>query len=295
MNQFAFVCMLLIFISCSTETEPITFEKPERLNGTFERIKNISSDYISTPNIDVWLPPGYEKSGSTHYPVLYTHDGQFLFRDEGEQPRMPIWELDKTVTSLIESGTIEPIIIVAIWKQEPRNNYFFPEKALNLLDDATKQSVINQYGRLLSDEYLSFIVKELKPYIDKTYHTKPEKEHTAILGASAGGLISLYAISEYPEVFGSAACMSSAWPALDNLAARYFSNHLPDPASHKLYFDYGTGEQSYRSGQELINLSCIKSGYTPRNFISNIFEGHNHSSEYFKARVNIPLTFIFGN
>ncbi|WP_259462719.1 alpha/beta hydrolase-fold protein [Caldibacillus debilis] len=50
--------------------------------------------------------------------------------------------------------------------------------------------------------YLSFLVEKLKPYIDRKYKTDGRREQTGIIGASLGGLISIYAAYLYPDVFG---------------------------------------------------------------------------------------------
>ncbi len=80
-------------------------------------------------------------------------------------------------------------------------------------------------GPPLSDAYLQFLVEELKPFIDKRYRTLPDQQNTFVMGSSMGGLISLYAISEYPQVFGGAGCVSTHWSAgreelVDEMARR---------------------------------------------------------------------------
>ena len=75
-----------------------------------------------------------------------------------------------------------------------------------------------EFGQVLStaqvrsDAYLRFLVEELKPYIDENFPTLPDRDNTFVMGSSMGGLISIYAISEYPDVFGGAACLSTHWP-----------------------------------------------------------------------------------
>ena len=64
-----------------------------------------------------------------------------------------------------------------------------------------------------SDGYLAFLVEELKPFVDATYRTLPDQPHTLVMGSSMGGLISLYALEQYPHVFGGAGCLSTHWPA----------------------------------------------------------------------------------
>ena len=93
---------------------------------------------------------------------------------------------------------------------------------------------------IISDRYLSFLVTELKPFIDANYRTLPGRADTSVMGSSMGGLISQYAMSRYPDVFGGAGCVSTHWPAGDGIALDDFAAHLPDPATHKYWFDFGT-------------------------------------------------------
>jgi enterochelin esterase-like enzyme len=61
----------------------------------------------------------------------------------------------------------------------------------------------------LMDRYLKFLVEELKPEIERRYPVRKGVASTMLMGSSMGGLISLYAMSEYPQVFGAAACLST--------------------------------------------------------------------------------------
>ncbi|GIS69926.1 MAG: hypothetical protein CM1200mP9_07470 [Gammaproteobacteria bacterium] len=78
-----------------------------------------------------------------------------------------------------------------------------------------------------SDNYLRFLVQELKPFIDETYRTQVDRDSTFIVGSSMGGLISAYAIVEYPDVFGGAACLSSDWTIGEDAVLRWLDDHWP--------------------------------------------------------------------
>ena len=128
----------------------------------------------------------------------------------------------------------------------------FPEKAFELLSQETQEILLEEAinanidTKLNGDNYLRFVVKELKPLINKKYSVLTKKENTFIMGSSMGGLMSMYAISEYPNVFGGAACLSTHWvgatPREDNplpeVIFNYMEAKLPESGNHKLYFDY---------------------------------------------------------
>ena len=154
-----------------------------------------------------------------------------------------------------------------------------------------------------SDNYLKFIVKELKPLIDEKYSTYSEKEHTFIMGSSYGGLISMYAICEYPEVFEGAACLSTHWigtfndnPVIAQSFIDYFGKNVPDPKNHKIYFDYGTEtlDQYYEPYQLKIDSIMRLKGYTESNWKTLKFEGKDHSEDSWRERLHIPVTFLLG-
>ncbi len=105
-------------------------------------------------------------------------------------------------------------------------------------------------GEVRSDKYLHFLVRELKPYIDENFPVLKDRDNTFVMGSSMGGLISIYAISEYPDVFGGAACLSTHWPGAiphENnpypvRTREYLAENLPSPDTHRIWFDHGTEE-----------------------------------------------------
>ena len=87
------------------------------------------------------------------------------------------------------------------------------------------------------DQYVDFIVKTLKPFIEKKYRVKKGREHTYIAGSSMGGLISLYAVLKYPDVFGGAGIFSPAFWIVPQLKSALAANGKK--IKSKLYFYAG--------------------------------------------------------
>jgi predicted alpha/beta superfamily hydrolase len=154
-----------------------------------------------TRRIWVYLPPCYHTC-TRRFPVIYMHDGQNLFDDatsySGE------WGVDEFLDSLGSHDA--PAIIVGIDHGETKrlNEYNPYDFSLNDYEGGTVH-------RGEGNEYVDFIVKTLKPHIDKTFRTARNKANTAIAGSSMGGLISLYAVLKYPRVFGAAGVFSPAF------------------------------------------------------------------------------------
>jgi predicted alpha/beta superfamily hydrolase len=151
-------------------------------------------------------------------------------------------------------------------------------------------------GRLLSDAYLNFLVHEVKPFIDATYGTLPAREHTFVMGSSMGGLISLYALEQYPDVFGGAGCVSTHWPAGRNALVHALGTRLPRAGAHRLYFDYGTAtlDSGYEPYQQRMDGYVQDAGYRRGvDWVTVKFAGADHSETAWRARVHLPLQFFF--
>ncbi|HQV86196.1 MAG: alpha/beta hydrolase [Chitinophagaceae bacterium] len=285
---------------------------PSVSSGTLKRHESFYSHYITARHIDVWLPEGY--SVTRKYSVIYMHDGQMLF-DSATTWNKQTWDADDVITKLLQENKINDVIVVGIWNGgTTRHTDYFPQKPFESLILEQKEkiftaarangnSVFNEQ-KINSDNYLKFLVKELKPFIDKNYSTYKDRSHTFIAGSSMGGLISMYAICEYPKVFGGAACMSTHWPGIFSMEGNpipdafinYLKTNLPDPKKHKIYFDYGTAtlDALYPPLQQKADEVMKEKGFTGKNWITKEFPGEDHSEKAWHKRLHIPLTFLLG-
>jgi predicted alpha/beta superfamily hydrolase len=273
-----------------------TTAQPREVTGVLREIKNFQSKFVDTREVDIWLPDGYTSDTAKRYSVLYMHDGQNCFDPKTSFIGVD-WGIDETLTKLKSENKINDVIVVAIWNTPKRVEEYMPEKAAKNYTPASSTTQRYEKAELKSDNYLKFIVEELKPFVDKTYRTKPDRQHTFIMGSSMGGLISLYAICEYPDVFGGAGCISTHFPAGDGVMIDYMKDHLPPPETHKIYFDYGTEtlDADYEPYQKRADDAMRVKGYTmPWNWITKKFQGDEHSERAWRKRVYIPLLFLLG-
>ena len=158
-----------------------------------------------------------------------------------------------------------------------------------------EQFVQEQGGPPESDAYLRFMVAELKPFIDTAYRTQTDRAHTAVMGSSMGGLISLYALAEYPAIFGGAGCVSTHWPIGGSLLVDYFGSVLPRPGAHRIYFDYGTetADAAYEPYQLHMDALMQAAGYQRGiDWVTQKYTGAEHSERAWRARVDVPLRFL---
>lgn len=321
-----FIGMTMVFCSCKdtkqtlvldadeVEAEMFTTAYEELKNsklyaGQLMRINSFPSKYIKERPVDVWLPENY--SEEKKYAVLYMHDGQMLF-DSTTTWNKQEWKVDEWASKLMADDTTKDFIVVAIWNiANLRNSNYFPEKAFELMSQKDRDSLSavglrqNWINTIDSDNYLKFMVQELKPYIDTNFSTLTDKDNTAIMGSSRGGLISLYAICEYPNIFGKAACLSTHWIGtytnennrIPQALFTYMTENLPDSETHAIYFDYGTKtlDEKYLPYQDTVNDVMISKGYTDDNFVNLKFEGADHSENAWNQRLDQPLIFLLGN
>ncbi len=278
-------------------------------SGTVKRFANFKSQFMEERHVDVWLPDGY--SNKEKYAVLYMHDGQMLY-DAKSTWNKQAWEVDSIAGKLIKESKLQRFIVVGVWNNDKkRHPEYFPQKPYESLSNDEKDivnSALQKAGKTtevfkpISDNYLKFLVTELKPFIDKTYSTKKDRNHTFIAGSSMGGLISMYAICEYPNIFGGAICMSTHWPGtfsvennpIPDAFVNYLKTNLPNPTVHKIYFDYGdkTLDAMYKAHQERVDLVMISKGFTKDNWITKFYPGQDHSEKSWQERLAIPLLFI---
>ncbi|MBF9222345.1 alpha/beta hydrolase [Hymenobacter ruricola] len=182
-----------------------------------------------TRRVLVYLPADYARQPQRRYPVLYLHDGQNVFDEatsfSGE------WGVDETLDRLRQTGQdASGSIVVAIDNDsQHRADEYIP----------WRNAEVKGGGQ--GGQYVDFLAKTLKPYVDAHYRTRPDAAHTGIAGSSLGGLISVYAALKYPRVFGRVGAFSPAfWVCNDSLRA-YAKTH-PAARTARFYFVCGPKE-----------------------------------------------------
>lgn len=289
MKKFLSLLLSSLLISCSTNLQNSQANDNIQISSSSSkatttgdiRYHTIKTDKLKTGKRDIiiYLPPSYNSNKDKKYPVLYMHDGQNIF-DKYTGAFGKEWYVDEKVDFLIRKNVIEEIIVVGVYNglAERMNEYTWSKDS--------------EYGGGEGKIYAEFIIRDLKQFIDKNYRTKSDKNNTALLGSSLGGLISFYLINNYNNDFGKAGFMSPSFWWNNKEASKEKINFT----NSTVWLDGGTREGS--NPQNMIdNVNSVYSNIikkTSNDTLKYIHEGAEHNEEAWATRVHAPLIHFFG-
>ncbi len=244
-----------------------------------------------TRDLLVWLPPEYDapKNAGRKYPVLYMLDGQNLFE---QMPGLPgEWHADETATALVEAGKIEPVIIVGIPHAEGnRVNEYLPFGSI-------------PSGKADGKAFVEWVIREVKPRVDRAFRTDDGPENTAIGGASLGGAVAMYASTSRADVFGSALIESLPMFGNDGDAVREYlagANHWPGRVfvgmgGHEVGNDQADADRNamYRAWAKDVDAIFQKAGVPADRRMLVIEPKANHNEQAWAERFGRALEFLF--
>ena len=257
---------------------------------------DVHSQFLG-PNrlVEIWLPPGYDSSATTRYPVLYMHDGQNLF-----DPRIAStgtdWGVDEAIMRLVKRGAIPPVIVVGVWNSELRGIEYSPWR------DAPK--------------YARFLIDELMPRVNASFRTLTGPQNTAVMGSSMGGLLSFYLVTHHADTFGACGCISTHFPLSQAVVQQFFTDvpkvanpdttpyivrdiaaGLEAPRGVRYWFDFGGHglDSAYAPSHEVVRQWLLKQGFKEgTDFVIRRYPDATHNEASWRARLEDPLTFLFG-
>jgi len=289
--------------------------------GTLLPEDRLQSKYLGASRaFRVYLPPSYEQLPKTHYPVLYLHDGQNVFSSAGSNCCFGwgSWDVDKTVDALSSARKMREIIIVAVDNSRSRyQEYRGPTSALA----GTKSAKTRLEDRF--ENYASFLIKELKPKIDRDYRTLPKARDTAVMGSSLGGICSVALAWAHPRTFGAAASLSGSF----QVEKGYFLKNVLEPYTRRpkpirIYLDSGTidftGDDDGRKMTDAVAAELRRIGWKDGRNLKHFVDLHplsegeleraglrhakwkeaqssQHNEFYWRQRAWRALVFLFPN
>ncbi len=188
--------------------------------------------FLGGRRVWVYVPPDYHAEPERRYPVLYMLDGQNAF--DAATSFAGEWRADETSEALVPRGEIAPAIVVAIANGGERR-----------LDEYTP-FVDAHRGGGGGRAHLESIIRMVMPVVDERFRTLTGPEHTALVGSSLGGLMALYAVHAFPDVFGMVGAVSPSLAWADHAIFDWIASESPAPddpsARARIYVDMGTRE-----------------------------------------------------
>jgi predicted alpha/beta superfamily hydrolase len=227
----------------------------------------------------VALPPGYGET-ETRHPVVYLQDGQNLF--DPAAAYAGDWGLAGTLNAMPAIPT--PPILVGIPNMGRKRRYEY----------SPFRDIIHGGGG--GDRYLAFMAETVKPLVDASFQTRPERSHSVIAGSSLGGLISLYGLFRYADVFGAAGVLSPALWFADGAVLRYVAEQSA-LAVGRVHLDVGTEE----GDDTLLDVRALKAlllaaGHREGHDLSYVEEaGADHQESAWGRRFRDALPFLLGS
>ena len=213
-----------------------------QVTGNVKYHRQIKGNGIPDRDIDVWLPPDYEKNTRKRYPVLYMEDGQNLF-DPATSAFGNDWQIDETCDSLIRAGIIKPLIVVGIYNTKNRMSEYTPGKE--------------------GSAYMKFVTDVVKPLIDQNYRSKRNRKFTFAGGSSAGGTITFMLVWNNPGIFSKAFCLSPAFKIQNIDVVKDVTGYSGKKKDITLYIDNGGKglEQQLQPGIDEMMKALDEKGY----------------------------------
>jgi predicted alpha/beta superfamily hydrolase len=262
----------------------VRWQKDNTKKANLTPIIEVLSETFEIPQLNkkrrihVLLPHDYYEHPDKHYPVMYMTDAQNLF---GEGSPYGNWEIDKSLAALAAEDKADVIIVAIDHGGQERIQEFSPYDNPRL-------------GKGLGALFLRFVTETLKPHVDATYRTKPDRLNTGMGGSSVGGLLSIYAALMFPHVFGRLMIFS---PSLWISQRIYFDAiHFFEPFETRIYLYAGAKE----GANMLPNMTKLQEtlqnqgfGYSRVKINSTIDPLGQHSEKYWCRQFPIALKWLF--
>jgi predicted alpha/beta superfamily hydrolase len=196
--------------------------------GTIEEIQ--STELSEKRIVNIYLPEGYNKNDTVKYPVVYLLDGS---ADEDFIHIVGLYQFN----SFSWIDRVPKSIVVGIATVDRRRDFTYPT---SIEKDKAKYPTTGK-----SAKFISFLEKELQPYIEKNYKTNSSK---TIIGQSLGGLLAAEILLTKPALFNQYIIVSpSLWWDNGSLLKKS-SDVLSASFNHKVDVYIGVGKEGLVPG-----------------------------------------------
>jgi predicted alpha/beta superfamily hydrolase len=230
MKHFFIIASLLVaFQGNAQKSRSKTAEIPKPF--TLGIIEELQSDVLGEKRVlNIYLPEGYQKADTTKYPVVYLLDGS---ADEDFIHISGLYQF----SSFPWVARVPKSIVVGIATVDRRRDFTYPTA---IEKDRTKYKTAGRSGN-----FISFIEKELQPFIERTFSVNDSK---TIIGQSLGGLLATEVLFTKPHLFNQYIIISpSLWWDNGSLLKRE-SQFLNESFSQQTKIYVGVGKEGLVPG-----------------------------------------------
>ncbi|WP_017668728.1 alpha/beta hydrolase-fold protein [Sandarakinorhabdus sp. AAP62] len=277
----------------------------------FTRHANVAGPGLQPRHVDVWVPPDAEANvrGARPLPLLLMHDGQNLFAPASAYGGVT-WGVAETIMAGMAAGTLPPMIVAGVWNTGAQRwgDYVPADLMARLPGPLAARFNLAGGGPSRSDAYVALLADTVLPLLRAQHGVAPGK--AVIAGSSMGGLASLNALMQRPDLFRAAGCLSTHWPvlapqpepqagevpAIQTAIADWIGARLGPPAGRRLWFDHGDQglDQHYATFQTVADSAVVNAGWRrDTDFVSRYFPGTGHNEASWAARLALTFTFLF--
>ena len=266
--------------------------------GTIKKVR------FGNRTVDFWAPrnPGGN--------ILIAHDGQNVLdkRNIGINPHQrATWELGQSAIRIAEKNNQVPPTLICIYHTPyvedtiGRLKEYVPAQYMSAKENwmiesfgLYKEDVSNFLNQLTADQLIDDITKVIVPKVTDRIGQSINPEKVAILGASMGGLASIYSVIRRPDFFRTSLSFSPHWVIGGDALAEKMMRDFPAPGKHKLWMSRGTKglDARYEQSQKLADKLIMSRGYKANiDFKSRVLNKGAHSNATWARYVPEALDF----
>lgn len=235
----------------------------------------------------IWKPADYDEKSEEKYSVIYMFDGQSVLttgKDKGMDNDEVSWNVSEHVTSMMEVTDNKSIIVAVDNNDVYRTDELVPDLGEINMENEPANAKAEDLSKKRGSAFADFLCDTVMPYINENFNVYTDAQHTALAGASLGGLETFYTVLSHPDKFGTGGVMSATF---DMYAKKEWKEFLNDKLKSEnapfLYFYAGGYKTDNGDVTETMYNYLVKNGYSKNKLVFNKYESGEHMIEYWRS------------
>lgn len=234
----------------------------------------------------IWTPEDYDGKSSEKYSVIYMFDGQSILttgKEKGMDNDQVCWNVSEHITSMMAQTDNKAIIVATDNNDVYRDDELVPDLGSINMEDVAGDVNPDEISRKQGSDFADFICDTVMPYVNESYNVYTDAQHTALAGASLGGLETFYMVLSHPDKFGTGGVLSATFDMYaDKEWDRFLSDKMKMDNAPLLYFYAGRYVGDNGDVTETMYNKLIESGYPKDKMVFSKNESGEHMIEYWR-------------